>query len=184
QAIYRRAFGQANREWGVANTPDTEFRLGSITKQFTAAAILQLAEQGKLSLDDPVSKYYAAAPPAWAPITIKHLLTHTSGIPSYTGLPTFFSTAQSRTEMKPEEIVALTKDKPLEFAPGARFNYDNTGYVLLGVVIEKVSGQTYAQYLQDHIFGPLKLTHTGYDVSETILPKRAAGYERRGGKVT
>jgi CubicO group peptidase (beta-lactamase class C family) len=184
QPIYRRAFGQANREWGVANTPDTEFRLGSITKQFTAAAILQLAEQGKLSLDDPISKYYAAAPPAWAPITIKHLLTHSSGIPSYTALPGFFSGAMSRTDMKPEEIVALTKDKPLEFTPGARFNYDNTGYVLLGVVIEKVSGQSYAKYLQDHIFGPLGLKHTGYDVSEEILPKRAAGYDKRAGKVT
>ena len=124
--IYRRAFGQANRELKVPNTPETEFRLGSITKQFTAAAILQLAEQGKLSLDDPISKYYDA-PPAWSEVTIKHLLTHTSGIPSYTALPGFFAGPQSRTDMKPEAIVALTRDKPLEFKPGARFNYDNTG---------------------------------------------------------
>ncbi|HEX7945450.1 MAG TPA: serine hydrolase [Phenylobacterium sp.] len=180
--IYRRAFGQANREWKVANTPETEFRLGSITKQFTAAAILQLAEHGKLSLDDPISKYYDA-PATWSGITIKHLLTHTSGIPSYTALPGFFAGPQSRTEMKPEAIVGLTRDKPLEFTPGARFNYDNTGYVLLGVVIEKASGQPYAAYLQDHIFGPLGLKHTGYDVSETILPNRAAGYDKRAGAV-
>jgi CubicO group peptidase (beta-lactamase class C family) len=180
--IYRRAFGQANREWRVANTPETEFRLGSITKQFTAAAILQLAEQGKLSLDDPISKYYDA-PAAWSDITIKHLLTHTSGIPSYTALPGFFAGPLSRTEMKPEAIVALTRDKPLDFKPGARFAYDNTGYVLLGIVIEKASGQRYAAYLQDHIFGPLGLKHTGYDVSETILPNRAAGYDKRAGAV-
>jgi len=180
--IYRRAFGQANREWRVANTPETEFRLGSITKQFTAAAILRLAAEGKLTLEDPISKYYDA-PAAWSDITIKHLLTHTSGIPSYTALPGFFAGPLSRTEMKPEAIVALTRDKPLDFKPGARFAYDNTGYVLLGIVIEKASGQPYAAYLQDHIFGPLGLKHTGYDVSETILPNRAAGYDKRAGAV-
>lgn len=180
--VFRKAYGLASREWNVAVTPETEFRLGSITKQFTAAAILQLAEQGKVGLDDPISKYYDA-PAAWSGVTIKHLLTHTSGIPSYTGLPGFFAGPLARTDMKPEAIVALTRDKPLEFEPGKRFAYDNTGYVLLGIVIEKASGQTYAAYLQDHIFGPLGLTHTGYDASETILPNRAAGYDRRNGKV-
>jgi CubicO group peptidase (beta-lactamase class C family) len=180
--IFRRAYGLANREWKIAATPETEFRLGSITKQFTAAAILQLAEQGKLSLDDPISKYYDA-PPAWSDITVKHLLTHSSGIPSYTALPGFFAGPLARTEMKPEAIVALTRDKPLDFKPGARFAYDNTGYILLGIVIERASGQSYAAYLQDHIFGPLGLKHTGYDVSETLLANRAAGYDKRGGNV-
>jgi D-alanyl-D-alanine carboxypeptidase len=173
--IFRKAFGLADREWNVAATPETRFRLGSITKQFTAAAILQLAEQGKLSLDDPISKYYPDAPASWAAITLKHLLTHTSGIPSYTAISGFFRQS-ARTDRTPEEIIALTRDKPLEFKPGEKFAYDNTGYILLGYVIEKVSGQTYQAYLANHLLMPLGLKNTGYDVSETILPLRAAGY--------
>jgi D-alanyl-D-alanine carboxypeptidase len=179
--IFRKAFGLADREWDIANTPETRFRLGSITKQFTATAILQLAEQGKLSLDDPISKYYPAAPAAWAPITLKQLLTHTSGIPSYTAIPGFFA-QQARLDRTPEEIIALTRDKPLDFSPGSKYAYDNTGYVLLGYVIEKVSGQTYAAYAQDHIFTPLGMKDTGYDVSGEILPRRASGYSVVGGK--
>jgi CubicO group peptidase (beta-lactamase class C family) len=179
--VFRKAFGLADREWDVANTPQTRFRLGSITKQFTAAAILQLAEQGKLSVDDPISKYYPAAPAAWAPITLKHLLTHTSGIPSYTAIPGFFA-QQARLDKTPDEIIALTRDKPLEFPPGSKYAYDNTGYILLGYVVEKVSGQSYAAYLQEHIFGPLGMKDSGYDVSTTILSRRAAGYSLIGGK--
>jgi CubicO group peptidase (beta-lactamase class C family) len=179
--VFRKAYGLANREWDIAATPDTKYRLGSITKQFTAAAILQLAEQGMLGIDDPISKYYAAAPPAWAPITLKHLLTHTSGIPSYTAIPGFFG-APARTDRTPEQIIELTRDKPLEFKPGEKFAYDNTGYILLGYVIEKVSGQTYAAYLQEHIFTPLGMKDSGYDLSTTILPRRAAGYDRVAGK--
>lgn len=181
--VFRKAFGLANREWDIANTPQTRFRLGSITKQFTAAAILQLAEQGKLSVDDPITKFYPDAPAAWAPITLKHLLTHTSGIPSYTAIPGFFART-ARLDLTPEGIVALTRDKPLEFAPGSRYAYDNTGYILLGYVIEKVSGQTYAAYLQEHIFTPLGMMDSGYDVSTTVLPRRAAGYSTGGGKVS
>ena len=179
--IFRKAFGMADREWDVANTPETRFRLGSITKQFTATAILQLAEQGKLSVDDPISKYYPDAPAAWAPITLKHLLTHTSGIPSYTAIPGFFA-QQARLDKTPDEIIALTRDKPLDFPPGSKYAYDNTGYILLGYVVEKVSGQPYAAYLQDHVFTPLGMKDTGYDVSDTILPRRASGYSVAGGK--
>ncbi len=175
--LLRESFGAANREWDIANTPDTKFRLGSLTKQFTAVAILQLAEAGKLSIDDPVSKLYADAPAAWSKITIRHLLNHTSGIPSYTAIPGFFENGSSKKPLKPEEIVKLTQDKPLEFEPGAKFAYDNTGYILLGVVIEKASGQTYADYLNQHIFQPLGMKNTGYDVSGEILAKRASGYE-------
>jgi CubicO group peptidase (beta-lactamase class C family) len=175
--IFRRAFGLANREWGVANTPDTKFRIGSITKQFTATAILQLAQAGKLSIDAPVAKYYSEAPPAWSGITIRHLLTHTSGIPSYTNIPHFFD-QQARLDRTPEEIIELTRDQPLEFAPGSQYVYDNTGYVILGYIIEKVSGERYADYLQRHIFAVLGMKSSGYDVSETIIPKRAAGYSR------
>ncbi len=182
RVVLREGFGLANREWDIPATPQTVFRLGSLTKQFTAAAILQLSEQGKLGLDDPISKFYPA-PPAWSQITLRHLLTHTSGIPSYTNIPGFFDVA-ARADLTPEQIVALTRDKPLEFKPGSRFNYDNTGYVLLGYVIEKVSGQTYKAYVEDHIFKPLGLVHSGYDVTADILPRRAAGYSVSAGKAT
>ena len=175
--LLREGFGAADREWDIPNAPDTKFRLGSLTKQFTATAILQLAEAGKLSVDDPISKFYPDAPATWSKITIKHLLTHTSGIPSYTALPDFFSKGTSRLPLKPAEIVKLTQDKPLEFEPGTKFAYDNTGYILLGVVIEKASGQTYADYVSQHIFQPLGMKNTGYDVSGEILAKRASGYE-------
>ena len=174
--VWRESFGAANREWDVPNTADTKFRLGSITKQFTATAILQLVDQGKLSVDDPISKYYADAPAAWSKVTIKHLLTHTSGIPSYTALPGFFE-KNSKLPLTPEEIVKLTRDLPLEFEPGAKYNYDNTGYILLGYVIEKVSGETYADYVAKHIFTPLGMKDTGYDVSGVILRHRASGYQ-------
>jgi D-alanyl-D-alanine carboxypeptidase len=175
--VFKRAFGLANREWGTPNTPDTKFRIGSITKQFTATGILQLVEAGKLSVDDPVSKYYPDAPPGWNSITIRHLLTHTSGIPSFTGIPHFFE-GQARLDRTPEEIIKLTQDKPLEFAPGSKYSYDNTGYVILGYIIERLSGERYADYVQHHIFDPLGMKSSGYDVSETIIPKRAAGYSR------
>lgn len=175
--LLREGFGAADREWDIPNAADTKFRLGSLTKQFTAVAILQLAEAGKLSIDDPISKFYPDAPAAWSKITLKHLLSHTSGIPSYTGIPGFFETGGSKLPLKPEAIVKLTQDKPLEFEPGAKFAYDNTGYILLGVVIEKASGQTYADYLSQHIFQPLGMKNTGYDVSEQVLSKRASGYK-------
>ena len=174
--VFRKAYGLANREWDVPNTPDTKFRIGSNTKQFTATAILQLAEAGKLSIDDPVSKYYASAPDAWKSITIRHLLTHTSGIPTYTAIPHFFA-GDARLDRTPEEIIKLTQDKPLEFEPGSKFSYDNSGYIILGYIIEKASGEHYADYLQHHIFDALDMKSTGYDVSETIMPKRASGYD-------
>lgn len=174
--VLRRGVGLADRELAVAATPEMKFRIGSITKQFTATAILQLQEAGKLSIDDPISKYYREAPPAWSGITLRHLLTHTSGIPSYTGLPGFFDRA-ARLPHTPEELIKLTRDKPLEFEPGSRFAYDNSGYILLGYVVEKVSGQSYADYLKDHVFGPLHMTGSGYDSSATIIPGRVPGYQ-------
>ena len=174
--VLRKAYGQANREWNIANAPDTKFRLGSLTKAFTAAAILQLQEAGKLSVEDPISKHYPDAPQAWSQITLKHLLTHTSGIPSYTGLPQFF-VREARLGRTPAEIVKLTQDRPLEFEPGAKYAYDNTGYILLGYVIEKVSQEPYAQYVEKHIFQPLGMKSSGYDVTEKIIPLRASGYQ-------
>jgi len=179
--IFRKGFGLADREWNIPNGPDTKFRLGSITKQFTATAILQLAEAGKMKTDDPVSKYYTDAPASWSKITIHHLLTHTSGIPSYTDIPGFFQ-KQAMFDLTPAEIVKLTQDKPLEFEPGENWKYDNSGYILLGYVIEKVSGQTYADYIRQHIFEPLGMRDTGYDNTKDILPRRASGYVYQGGR--
>jgi D-alanyl-D-alanine carboxypeptidase len=173
--VFRQAFGLANREWGIPNVPEAKFRIASITKEFTATAILQLAEAGMLSIDDPVSKYYTDAPVTWKDITLRHLLTHTSGIPSYTSLPQFFD-EDAKVDRTPDEIIKLTRDKPLEFEPGTKFTYDNTGYIILGYIIEKVSGERYADYIQHHIFQPLGMKSSGYDSTEAILPQRASGY--------
>lgn len=183
QPVFREAFGYANRELNVAATPETVFRLASITKQFTAAAILKLAEQGKLSIDDPANKYYTNAPAAWAPITIRHLLSHRSGIGDYTSLPNFFEKLAA-TDRTPAEILDMTRDQPLSSKPGERFAYNNSGYVLLGYIIEKVSGQSYADYMEANFFQPLGMTHTGYDVSTEILPNRASGYGYSGDQWT
>ena len=179
EPVFRKAYGKANEEWDIANTPETKFRLGSITKQFTAACVMQLVEQNKLTLDDPISKYYPDAPPAWAKINVRHLLNHTSGIPSYTGLPGFMQ-KRVRERMTPVEIVKLTQDMPLEFEPGSKFAYDNTGYILLGYLIDKLSGLSYADYVQRHIFDRLDMKDSGYDTAEAVIKRRASGYSPNG----
>ena len=174
--VFRKAYGYADREWGVKNTPETKFRIGSITKSFTAAAIIKLQEEGKLSVDDPVSKYYPAAPAAWSRITLKHLLQHQSGIPNYTNNGVFMLRT-SMLDHSLEQMIAVTRDRPLDFEPGSRYSYSNSGYVLLGHVIEKASGKTYADYLQATILNPLGLKDTGYDSSTALIPRRAQGYD-------
>ncbi|WP_035348731.1 serine hydrolase [Edaphobacter aggregans] len=169
-------YGSADLEWSIPNSPTTRFRLGSITKQFTAAGILLLQERGKLNIDDPVSKYMPDAPAAWSKITIYNVLTHTSGIPSFTGFPDYRTTEWKDTN--PAELVARFRDKPLDFEPGTKFSYSNSGYVLLGYLIEKVSGQTYADFLQQNIFTPLGMKDTGIDSNAAILSQRAQGYRR------
>jgi len=180
--IFQKAYGMANREWDVPNTLDTKFRLGSITKQFTATLILHLAEQGKLRVEDRISKYYTDAPASWSKVTIHNLLTHTSGIPSYTGLPGFFEKG-SRDPRSPAEIVKLTQNMPLEFEPGTKFSYDNTGYILLGYVIEKITGKSYAAYLKETIFDPLGMHNSGYDEWTPLIHHRASGYRMDGNRV-
>lgn len=178
KTILEKGYGFANIELGVPNTPDTKFRLGSITKQFTATAIMQLQERGTLAVGDPVCKFVDNCPDAWKPVTVHHLLTHTSGIPSYTNMPEFRLPKMMRVPLSPLEIVLLSKDKPLEFQPGEKMSYNNTGYVLLGHIVEKASGEKYADYLQKHIFGPLDMNDSGYDDTRAILRNRAAGYSR------
>jgi D-alanyl-D-alanine carboxypeptidase len=177
--VYRGAFGLANREWGIPNVPDAKFRIGSVTKSFTAAAILQLVEQGKVSLDAPATTYYQL-PMAWSGVTVRQLLSHTSGVPSYTDLEGFFG-RESRLDHTPQELIGLTAGKQLDFPPGSKFSYDNSGYVILGAIIARVSGMTYADYLTQHLLAPLGMFSTGYDVDTLVLPKRASGYEAGGG---
>jgi CubicO group peptidase (beta-lactamase class C family) len=174
RAVLDKSYGFANVEWQVPNTAESKFRLGSITKQFTAASILLLEQQGKLSTDDLVKKYMPDAPAAWDKITIYQVLTHTSGIPSFTGFPDYH--ANEVKPYTPEQLVAWFKDKPLDFQPGTDWRYSNSGYVLLGYLIEKISGRSYAQFVRSNIFDPLDMKDTGYDSFTEIIPHRAMGY--------
>ncbi|HEV7676016.1 MAG TPA: serine hydrolase [Candidatus Angelobacter sp.] len=169
-----KGYGFASLEWEIPNTPTTKFRLGSVTKQFTAASILLLEERGKLKVEDPVKKYMPDAPAAWDKITIFHVLTHTSGIPSFTSFPDYASTEATPTS--PEKLVARFRDKPLEFEPGTKWNYSNSGYVLLGYLLEKISSQSYSEFVQQNIFTPLGMKDSGYDSNSSIIKRRAAGY--------
>lgn len=179
--IVSKGYGMANIELGVPNAPQTVFRLGSVTKQFTAMAIMMLAERGKLSVNDPICKYLADCPAAWQPITVKNLLTHTSGITNYTSFPDFAKT--TIMPITPAEMVVILKEKPLEFTPGEKFAYSNSGYFVLGAIIEKVSGKSYADFLQENIFTPLGMKNTGYDNPLQIIKNRAAGYQRVDGEI-
>ncbi|KRD11813.1 serine hydrolase [Flavobacterium sp. Root901] len=182
--IYKKGFGLANMEWNIPNQTDTKFRLGSISKQFTALLIVKLAEEGKIKLNVPITTYLPDYPKETGDqITIHNLLTHTSGIPNYTNAPNFLK-EKSRNPYTPEEFIKTFNKLPLDFKPGEKFNYSNSGYFLLGYIIEKISGKTYEQYLQEVILTPLKMRNTGYDHFEVILKNRAAGYEREGKKIT
>lgn len=178
KVIYKKGFGLANMEWNIPNTPDTKFRLGSITKQFTATLILQLVEQGKIKLDGKLTDYLPDyRQDTGSKVTIHNLLTHTSGIPSYTSLPGFFQNV-SRNPYTVDEFIRKYASGDLEFEPGTKFVYDNSGYFLLGAIIEKVTGKPYEQVLKENIFDPLGMKNTGYDHWDTIISKRATGYSR------
>ncbi len=179
EVLLSKGYGSANLEWNIPNSPATKFRLGSITKQFTAAAILLLEERGKLSTDDPVKKLMPDAPAAWDEITIFYLLTHTAGIPNFTNFPDYKSVKPFAAT--PEDLVARFRDKSLEFQPGEKWAYSNSGYLLLGYLLEKAAGQSYEAFLQDNIFGPLGMNDSGYDSTSAIIPRRAAGYRRLKG---
>ncbi len=174
KVLFSKGYGFANLEWDIPNTPDTKFRIGSLTKQFTAVLILKLEEQGKLSVNDPVKKYIPDAPAAWDKITLFHLLTHTSGLPDYTSLPDYPKLQTLPTTAA--GIMARFRDKPLEFQPGEKFKYCNSGYVMLTAVVEKVAGVPYEQFLQDQIFTPVGLKDTGYDSASRVIHHRATGY--------
>jgi CubicO group peptidase (beta-lactamase class C family) len=179
KVIFKKGFGLANMEWEVPNQPDTKHRLGSVTKQFTAMLILQLVEEGKLDLNVPITTYLPDYPKETGDvITIHHLLTHTSGIPNFTSFSNYQKDLSINT-YSPVALIKIFADSSLQFKPGEKFSYSNSGYLLLGVIIEKVSGKSYEQILRENILNPLKMNNTGYDHHETILKNRASGYENK-----
>ena len=174
--LLKKAYGMADREWNIQNTIDTKFRIGSITKQFTASCILQLIEQGKLNLTDKLSKYIPGFPKGDS-VTIHMLLNHTSGIASYTDQKGF--TDLATLSLSKDSIISYIKSKPYNFSPGSKFLYNNSGFFILGYILEKVSGQSYDEYLRAHIFDKLSMSNTGVDKLDTLLPKRARGYSKK-----
>ena len=180
--IHKQGYGYANFEWQIPNAPDVRFRLGSITKQFTSMVIMQLVAEGKIKLDDRITKYLTGyRKDTGDRITIENLLNHTSGIPSYTGLPGFFAN-EARNPYIPADFVKKFASGDLEFEPGLKWVYNNSGYFLLGAIIEKVTGKTYAEAVQERIFDPLGMKASGYDLAAPLIPKRASGYQLAGGK--
>ncbi len=169
-----RGYGMANLEWSIPNTPDVKFRIGSLTKQFTATLILLLQQDGKLNIEDPVGRYLPDAPKSWKKITLFNLLNHTSGIPDFTDAREFRT--WSMVPHTPDDEIASFRNKPLEFEPGSKFSYSNSNYAVLGSVIERVGGKTYSEQLYERIFKPLEMHDTGLDRDDLILPKRAQGY--------
>jgi CubicO group peptidase (beta-lactamase class C family) len=172
--LFTQGYGMANVKLRIPNRPETEFWIGSITKQFTAMAILELQERGKLSIHDPVCKYVPECPKDWGAITIYNLLTHTSGIPNFTSFPNYLKFSTQPTTSS--QLLALFENKPLDFKPGAKFSYSNSGYEVLGYIIQRASGETYREFLEKNIFAPLGLKDTGYASSHPAGKNQAQGY--------
>lgn len=181
QVLLDRGYGFANREWLIPNDGDTKFRLGSITKQFTAVAIMILNERGLVDLDAPVKTWLPDAPAAWDKVTVRRLLAHTAGVPNFTSFNDF--QAQKTLPVTVDGLIKRFRDRPLDFQPGEGRKYSNSGYVLLTAVIEKASGQSYADFLADNVFHPLGMSDSGYDRNAAIVPRRASGYAPAAGGV-
>jgi len=176
RVLFAKGYGLANREHGIPNKTNTIFRLGSVTKQFTAMCILVLQEQHKLSVSNLISQYVEDCPEAWKTIMIHHLLSHTAGIPNFTSFPDYERLLRLPTTV--EATVGRFKDKPLRSPPGTKFDYSNSHYVLLGYIIEKVSGMPYDKFVAENVFRPLGMTSSGYDHPADILVNRASGYSQ------
>lgn len=174
--VLERAYGQADREWNIPNTVTTRFRIGSLTKQFTATAIMLLAQDGRLSLDDPICRFLDSCPEAWRPIRIAQLLNHSSGIPDFVRLPGMRERFTLPARL--EDTIALVAARPLDFAPGTDARYGNSGFLISALIIARVSGLSYERFLQDRIYAPLGMAGSGYAHDEPLLPGRAHGYVR------
>ncbi len=179
--VLLKGYGQANVELGVMATENTVYQLASVTKQFTATAIMMLVEDGKLALDDELPKFFNGLPAAWSKVTVRQLLNHTSGIKSYTNLPGFDKTL--RQDLSKEAIIKMAADAPVEFSPGEKYNYNNTGFYLLGMIIEKASGKEYGAFLSERIFRPLGMTATRLNDQRDVIQGRAAGYAWEGDRL-
>ena len=179
--VFNKSYGFACEEHSVPNDSNTKYRIGSLTKSFTAAAILQLEQHGLLSLDDPLGKYLENYPRG-EEILIKHLLSHTSGIPDHTELPGY-DTDRRVYPVKIEDTIATFKGKELEFTPGSKFKYSNSGYILLGCIVEKVSGKDYATYIRESLLEPNGLSNSGFEEGLAVIPSYAHGYSRDGSKL-
>lgn len=181
EPILRQGYGMAIIEYGVPNTPMTRFRISSLTKAFTAMAVLQLQAAGRLRLIDPISDYLDDCPDQWRTITLHHLLTHTAGIPDYVTVPGFWETT-ARQHLTLAELTALFSDAPLHSPPGTQFYYSNSNYVLLASVVARISDpgtpsdQAFAAYLQRNIFDPLGMADTGIELCRQVIPEMATGY--------
>jgi len=184
--VKAKGYGLANIEANSAATPKTVYEIGSLTKQFTATAVMMLIEERKVSLDDKITKYFPDAPPAWNRITVRHLLSHTSGIQNHVAVPGYLNRFKTNlsfeTTPSREEILKEFFKLPSEFEPGETWAYDNTGYYLLGFVVEKASGKSYYQFLHERIFKPLGMNATRSTDTRPIVPHRASGYEWAGDK--
>ncbi len=174
--IYKKAFGLANLELNVPMKTDNIFKIGSITKQFTAISILMLMEQGKLNLDDEITKFIPDYPTNGNKITIHNLLNHTSGIKNYTKVKGLNEISQK--DLTPLELIDFSKNEPIDFVPGAKFKYNNSGYVILGYIIEKITGQPYGEFVEEHIFKELEMTASQYASQRKIIENRASGYQK------
>ncbi|HVT58586.1 MAG TPA: serine hydrolase [Thermoanaerobaculia bacterium] len=175
--LLRKGYGLANLELGVPIRPEMVFRLGSITKQFTAVGILMLVAEGKVAFDDEITKFLPDFPSHGQRITVEHLLTHTSGVKSYTDMPAWLPLW--RKDFTLPELINFFKNEPPQFSPGEKWEYDNSGYILLGAILEKASGKTYAEFLRQRIFEPLGMMHSFYGADQPIIPGRVSGYEKR-----
>jgi D-alanyl-D-alanine carboxypeptidase len=180
QIVYAKGFGAADLENGVRVTAESVFPVASVTKTFTAGAILQLVEQGKVSLDDDIGKYLPALPLRGKGVTIRRLLDHTAGVPNITSVPAYWTQAGGAIE--PLELTKFFRDLPLDFEPGTKYAYSNSGYILLGLVIEQASGMPYPDYLRTHFFTPLGLTRTSYCGGPALVPGRVRGYAAEAGR--
>jgi len=179
--VFEGAYGLANREWDIPNTPTTHFRIGSLTKQFTAVGILLLEERGKLKLTDPVAAHWTDAPAAWSGITLLHLLNQTSGLPNITRDPAFMLWKFQPTTVR--QMVGRFRDQSLEFAPGERHAYSNSNYLVPVLIIQPITAPRYGEFLLEHVLNPLGLNNTGVDSNLEILPRRASGYWRRDDRI-